>query len=75
MKTKRRGFNGMRVLAILVVLAVPTYGVKSGAQEIASSDVFTHVALARGDIDLIRLEMGKPKLERPDIQVNFVEPR
>lgn len=75
MKAKRHGFNRMRVLAILVVLAVPVYGGKSGAREIAPPDVFAHVALAQSDIDLIRREMGKPKLERPDIQVNLVEPR
>lgn len=69
MEVKKRCFSRLCFVPILVLLAAPAYGEKSKAQEVAPPDVFAHVARVRDEIDLIRLEMGKPKLGHPEIKV------
>lgn len=44
-------------------------------RDIAPPDVFAHVALVRGEIELIRREMGKPEIRRLEIVVKHAAPR
>lgn len=75
METKKRSANKFYFLMVLVLFSTPTYNEKSEAREFGPPDVFNHVALVRAEIELIRQEMGKPKLARPEIQVADVAPR
>ncbi len=43
--------------------------------QIASPDVFVHVALLRSELDLIRYAMGKPRDDRPELRVSDAAPR
>jgi hypothetical protein len=48
---------------------------ETGKAEITPSHVYRQVALVRAEIDLIRLEMGKPEVDPPPIQVEKAAPR
>ena len=43
--------------------------------KIEPPDVFVHVALVRAELDLIRLELGKPKDKQPELPVSEAAPR
>ncbi|MFQ5673383.1 MAG: hypothetical protein ACE5G9_09825 [Nitrospinales bacterium] len=75
MKTGKRHSSKFCFLMVLVLFSAPMYNEKSEAREFGPPDVFNHVALVRAEIELIRQEMGKPKLARPEIQVTEVSPR
>ncbi|MFQ5715699.1 MAG: hypothetical protein ACE5GQ_01200 [Nitrospinales bacterium] len=75
METRKRCLSGLCFLLILVVFSVPAYGEKKEAQEIAPPDVFARVARVRDEIELVRREMGKPKLERPNMHVRHASVR
>ncbi len=46
-----------------------------GKADITPSHVYRQVTLVRNEIDLIRLEMGKPEMDTPPIQVEKAAPR
>ncbi len=55
------------MILISFILALIPY--QAEAREIEPADVFTRVALLRGELELLRYEMGKPKSYQPEIKV------
>ncbi|NNE90888.1 MAG: hypothetical protein HKN23_04515 [Verrucomicrobiales bacterium] len=53
----------------------PDQSLQSGSEEITPSHVFQQVTLLRAELELIRLEMGKPGVAPPLIRVEKAAPR
>lgn len=75
MRTNNRYTDKSFFLLILIFFLVSGHGKESLAQEITPPDVFSKTTLLREEIELIRREMGKPKLDRPEIRVIAAAPR
>ena len=70
----------MRSLIWFLSIALPPFHVSEAREgtvktEITPPHVFQRVALVREEIELIRLEMGKPQVDPPPIQVEKAVPR
>jgi hypothetical protein len=61
-------------IAIGVLLAIEPFSMAQEV-EIKPAHVYQHVALVRAELDLIRLEIGKPEVTPPFIEVENAEPR
>ncbi|MFQ5673715.1 MAG: hypothetical protein ACE5G9_11515 [Nitrospinales bacterium] len=75
MATARLSINRFWFPLASVLFVLPAYGASPAGRDIAPPDVFAHVAVVHGEIELIRREMGKPKMRRPEIAVKHAAPR
>jgi hypothetical protein len=58
-----------------MVCGIEGQTVKTARADIASPDVYVRIRLVHDELELIRLEMGKPKETRRELRVTAVEPR
>ncbi len=82
----RWGDSSCKVAGVILILLTPTHAysakspdvlgttVKKSEPTIAPPDVYVQVMLVRAEADLIRREMGKQKLDRPEIAVSGAAP-
>ncbi len=59
----------MHPLAVVITLCV------NANSKIEPPDVFVHVALVRAELELIRLELGKPKSKQKELPIFDAQPR
>ena len=84
---KRVSVPGLLFLAVVAIgIVCPSYTnaqqpdgarkdtKKESVQSIEPSDVFMLTLLVRNELELIRLEMGKPKCHRPRLEINNAAP-
>lgn len=63
------------VSRVFPVICIPLMGVAQETPEVTPAMVYQSVIVLEGEVDLIRLEMGKPVVEPPIIQVKNAAPR
>ncbi len=60
---------------VLSLMCIPFLGAAQESPAVTPAEVYQSVAVLRGEVNLIRLEMGKPVVEPPIIQVRNAAPR
>ncbi len=63
------------VSRVFLVICIPFLGAAQESPEVNPAKVYQSVAVLRDEVDLIRLEMGKPVEESPIIKVKDAAPR